>query len=131
MRDPSREAQSASNFGGDESITGGSCVERICDLMIGQGLVPYRIVRCKGTELCAVLFCRDAGHKDGLSTNAVSFALIDASKKKIVNIRDGRDVVFLPNMKFGREEALILSVDGSFIQMWCRAPQSENTKEGT
>jgi hypothetical protein len=75
--------------------------------------------------------CRDARHKDGLSTNAVSFALIDASKKKIVNIRDGRDVVFLPNTKFGREEALILSVDGSFIQMWCRAPQSENTKEGT
>jgi hypothetical protein len=26
---------------------------------------------------------------------------------------------------------LILSVDGSFIQMWCRAPQSENTKEST
>jgi hypothetical protein len=99
--------------------------------MIGPGLVPYRIVRCKGTELCAVLFCRDAGHKDGLSTDAVFFALIDTSKKEIVNIRDGRDVAFLPNSKPGREEALILSVDGSCIQMWYRAPQSKNTKEST
>jgi hypothetical protein len=77
-----------------------------------------------------MLFCRDAGHKDGLSTDAVSFALIDKSKKEIVNIRDGRDVAFLPNLKPGRKKALILSVD-AFILMWCRAPQSENTKEST
>jgi hypothetical protein len=100
-QESSREAQSASNFGGDESITGGSYVEMICDLMIGPGLVPYRIVRCKGTELCAVLFCRDARHKDGLSTDAVSFALIDTSKTEIVNIRDGRDVVSYPTRSLG------------------------------
>jgi hypothetical protein len=128
-QEPSREAQSSSNFGGEESVSGGSYIEIICDLAIDPGLVPYRIVRCKGTKLCAVLFCRNVGHKDGLSTDAVSFAFVDTNKKEIGKVYDGRDVAFLPNAKPGQEHALILSVDGSFIQMWRRSPQSEDTNE--
>jgi hypothetical protein len=128
-QEPPREAQSSSDFSGDESVSGGSYFEMICDLAVDAGLAPHRIVRCKGTNLCAVLYCRNAGHKDGLSTDAVSFSFIDTNKKELSKIYNGRDVAFLHNAKPGHEQALILSVDGSFIQMWHRSTQSDDTNE--
>jgi hypothetical protein len=70
----------------------------ICDLAVDSGLVPYGIVRCRSTnsKLCAVLYCRNAGHKHGLSTDVVSFAFVDTNKKEFGKVFDGRDVTFLP-----------------------------------
>ena len=130
-QDPTSEAQAASEYGDIESITGGNYIQLVCDIKIDADLVPRRIVRCKGSNLCALLLYRGLEHKNGPSTDAVSIAFVDTIKGDIIHVLEGRDIVLTCTAKpGGSEQALILSVDGSSMKKLCRVPSSNDSKEG-
>jgi hypothetical protein len=104
-QDPSPEAQKEAEYGDSETVMSGNYIELICNIKI-PNLVPRRIVRSRDTDLCAVV-----------STEALSIALIDTKTGKFVDIHDGNDIVFMPKSKACEEQALVVSVDGSFFQM--------------
>lgn len=103
----------------EDTSTGGSSGRLICDLSFA-GLTPDRIVRCKGSPLCAVLFRPSLGNSQGISVDPVSITLVNTNDGSILDTRDGRDVVFLPIDKDGCERALILGRDGTMMYMLFR-----------
>jgi hypothetical protein len=115
-QDPSPEAQKEAEYGEIETVTSGNYIELICDINI-PNLVPRRIIRSRDTDLCAVVMCPQINNEEGLSTEALSIALIDTKTGKFVDILDGKDIVFIPKSKACEEQALVLSVDGSSVQM--------------
>jgi len=123
--------KAASEYGDIEKITGGNYIQLICDIKMDDGLEPRRIVCGKGTKLCALLLYRGVEHKDGLSFDAVSIALVDTGKGEVVDIREGRDIVFMPNSKPGSEQALILSANGSSIHVLRRVPSPDDSEESS
>ena len=109
----------------EDTETGGSSSRLICDLSL-YGLVPHRIVRCKGSPICAVLFRPSLGNSQGISVDPISFTLVNTTDGSILDTRDGRDIVFLPMDQMGCERALVLGQDGTIIYMLCRI-KTENS----
>jgi len=100
----------------EDTETGGSSGRLICDLSF-TGLTPVRIVRCKGSPICAVLFQPSLGNSQGISVDPISFTLVDTTDGSILDTRDGRDIVFLPMDNQGCERALVLGQDGTIMYM--------------
>jgi hypothetical protein len=107
-QDPSPEAQKEAEYGDIETVTSGNYIELICDINI-PNLFPRRIVRSRDTDFCAVVMCPQINKEEGLSTKALSIALIDTNTGKFVDVRDGKDIVFIPKYKACEEQALVLS----------------------
>jgi hypothetical protein len=110
------EAQKEAEYGDSETVMSGNYIELICDIKI-PNLVPCRIVHSRDTDVCAVVMCPQINNEEGLSTEALSIALIDTKTGKFVDIHNGKDIVFMPKSKACEEQALVVSVDGSFSQM--------------
>jgi hypothetical protein len=129
-QDPSPEAQKEAENGDIETVTSGNYIEFICDINI-PNLVPRRIVHSRDTDLYAVLMCPQINNEEGLSTEALSIALLDTKTGKFVDIRDGKDIVFMPKSKAREEQALVVSVDGSSVQMLPRLPATDENEAKT
>jgi hypothetical protein len=126
---PSAVDQSQDDF--DGNVTGGSYSKVVCDLQIEAGRVPCRIVRCKGSELCAVLFRRTLDVEDGPLTEPDLIALVDTDAGEIVEILDGRDIVILPKTERSDERLLILSPDGGTLFMVVRTKGNSEWTKGS
>lgn len=122
---PKEDVKEASQFGDDEDIAiGGSTSDVICELdgKALSGMTPFRIVKCRGSSIVAVLFRPSLGNlsqgASGLSMDCVLIALLDSEKKKNVGIEivEGRDIAFLP-YDAGKCRALILSKDGGSVSI--------------
>lgn len=130
------ESKESSQFGDDEDLAvGGSLSDIVCELegKALSGLVPYRIVRCKGEALAAVLFRHSLGYSaqgivSGVSTDCVSIALVNTEKggDGINEIVEGRDVAFMPSLDT-TTRALVLGRDGSTISLCQRAQTGWST----
>ena len=46
-----------------------------------------------------MVMCPEVNHEEGLSTEAMSIALIDTKTGKLVDVREGKDIVFMPKAK--------------------------------
>jgi hypothetical protein len=75
--------------------------------------------------------CPKINNEEGLSTEALSIALLDTKTGKFVNIRDGKDIVFMPKSKAREEQALVVSVDRSSVQMLPRLPATDENEAKT
>ena len=113
----------------DQNVTGGSYANVVCELAAGEGLVPHRIVRCRGSPLCAVLFRRSISNQLGLLVDTCMIAIVDTSARCIIETREGRDLVFLPKDESGRDRALVLGQDGTMIYLLTRKPQAKPEKD--
>lgn len=115
---------------GNENATCGSTSSVVCELRCGDmssssTFVPHRIVRCKSSGHCAVLFASTLGDTNTVASRGVAvdpsiFALLDSDSSKrlpSIDYRKGRDVAFLPKGDDDHTRALILSEDGSSIHL--------------
>jgi hypothetical protein len=110
------------DFGRSDRVNGGSAsraVAALADVSIAD-LVPFRIVRCRGKEICAVLFqhgFRSQSTELELGSNdAVAVALVDFSTPKtILQVVEGRDICFCFDGQTDFPQGLLLSKDGSML----------------
>jgi len=114
----------------DGDVTGGSYADVVCELTFGHAMIPHRIVKCTGSPLCAILFRRSLGSAQGLALDPQQIRIYDTKNGKVVESREGRDIVFLPS-KPGAEKALVMGADGTMIYMMTRraSPKDEDGKE--
>lgn len=100
----------------DYDVTGGSNISIVCEIFFPMPeMVPHRIVSSNGTSpLCAVLF-RPSILTNEISLNPTHFCIYDTNTGKMLESREGRDVVFLPSSKAGEEKLLVLGTDGTMI----------------
>jgi hypothetical protein len=52
-------------------------------------------------------------------------------RKQFVDVRVRKDIVFIPKSKACEEQALVLSVDGSSVQMLRRVPSTDENEAKT
>lgn len=114
-----------------EVVSGGAVSDAIREVYDEAlvNLLPCRLTRCHGANVCAVLF-RPAiyskiGSKEGASPDAVSIAFVDfASANAPIEVVEGRDIVFWPTEEGGSPRGLILSRDGSSLTLfkWQNGP---------
>lgn len=116
------EAKSEDDFGGNDQVTSGAVSDVICSIYHESlsSLVPFRIVRCPGRSICAVLFRPALASKtdsEGVTTlDAVSVAIVDFSGSEAsVEMIEGRDVAFLPEQTGSDPTGLVLSRDGTSL----------------
>ncbi|GKY97024.1 hypothetical protein MPSEU_000661200 [Mayamaea pseudoterrestris] len=115
------EEKKDGGFGGDQVVKGGASSDAICELFDDalEGLVPFRIVRCKGRHLCAIMFRPRLFRKDGpsrLSLDACAIAFVEYSgSSPSIHAVEGRDVTFMPAVN---PRGVILSTDGSALTMF-------------
>jgi len=130
-RHAKEEAKEASQFGDDEEeiALGGSFSDVVCELegKALSGSVAFRIVRCPGSVICAVLLRPALGQTSqgilsSFSTGCVTIAVIEAAPNRQptgFEILEGRDIAFLPPEKPGAAvKALVLSRDGGSITIF-------------
>jgi hypothetical protein len=125
------EEKKDSGFGDEEVVKGGASTGSICELFDKEleGLVPLRVVRCKDTDVCAVLYrigfaTESSGTPANIASDATSIAYIDfAMAKPSIRVVEGRDALFLPANDEGSARGLILSKDGSTLTyfVWDRS----------
>ena len=128
-----KEDRGASEFGDSEPVLGGTSSDVICELLYSDsltGLTPFRIVRCPGAKVCAVLFLPALGEKDriqqGYLPQASSIALVDYSgPSPVIEVVEARDISFW--LKEGSTICgLLLSRDGASLTFfsWEESPKS-------
>lgn len=128
-----KEDRGASQFDDNEPVLSGTSSDVICELH-GEslnGLAPFRISRCKGANVCAVLFQSALGEKEGiqqgLRLEAVAIALVDFSgSSPALKVVEGRDITFWSHEGTGKASGLILSSDGASLTFfsWDENPRS-------
>jgi hypothetical protein len=105
----------------DGEAAGGTVSDVVCDLSHESliGLRPFRLVRCRGTNVCAVVFRHEfrvsAEDSTSMSFDTTSIVLVDFSGKLSLEIVQGRDICFLPNDGSEVPRGVILSCDGSSL----------------
>lgn len=109
-------------FGGGDTAKGGSSSDVVCELFDDKlhGLLPSRIVRCKGASICAVLFTPVPGRKAmttyGSSCDATAVAIVEfSSSNPVIRVIPGRDIAFWPREGSESQQGVVLSVDGSAL----------------
>lgn len=137
------ETREVSQFGDeDEPTFGGSTSDMICELDNEglSGLVPFRIVRCPGTKICAILYRPVLGNfsfgvQGGISLDCVSVALVDfgaGESEPIIEVFEGRDVAFMPSTSPQNVRILMLSRNGGSLSSYTFDSGSKKwRKEGT
>lgn len=116
------DSKDGRGFGGDDIVTGGASSDMICELFDEslEGFSPCRIVRCPGTDVCAVLYrlsvCSKSGKPEGFSEDASRIAVVDFSgSASAIHVRPGRDLAFFPYEGSGNPAGVILGEDGSTL----------------
>jgi len=118
------ETKEERGFGDTEEASGGASADVICELNDGalRGMAPTRIVRCIGSNVCAVLFRPAfASARSGKAlalVEADTIALVNFQETSpVINITKGRDIVFFPSEEEDSKSArgLILSADGASL----------------
>ena len=116
------EAKDDRGFGGDEAVKGGASSDVICELFDEtlEGLAPVRIVRCKGADVCAVLFrpavSAKTGTIQGFALDASHILFVDYSGPgSVLNVVAGRDVAFWPIESNGSPRGVLLNTDASAL----------------
>lgn len=120
--DETKEEKPATSFGDAEIEKGGALSDTICEIYDDKliGLVPLRITRCQGANICAVLYrpslCSKTGYKDGMAMDAVAIAVIDYSTPTpIIEVLEGRDISFWSLDESGTPRGCILTKVGLSI----------------
>eukprot|EP00977_Amphora_coffeiformis_P021910 scaffold10056_cov164-Amphora_coffeaeformis.AAC.7 len=118
----SKEDKPTSNFGDAEVEKGGASSDTICEIYDDKliGLVPLRITRCQGADICAILYrpslCSKTGYKDGMAMDAVAIAVIDYSTSTpTIEVLEGRDISFWSLDENGTPRGSILTKGGLSI----------------
>lgn len=131
------EAKEDKGFASDEVVRGGASSDIVCELFDESldELAPYRIIRCKGAKLCAVLFrpalSNKLGSSKGFTLNAVSIAFVDYSVvSPAIRVVDGRDVAFWPVEGSADPRGVILSQDGSALTSFTWDPSKRTCRLG-
>jgi hypothetical protein len=114
-----KEDRPSSNFGDSEIEQGGALSDAICEIYDDKliGLIPLRIVRCQGSDVCAVLYrpslCSKTGYKDGMAMDAVAMAVVDYSTPEpMIEVLEGRDITFWSRDSTGKPRGIILAKGG-------------------
>ena len=94
-----RKAEAQETIDGD--VTGGSYANVVCGLSFSQGMIHHRIVICKDSPLCAVLFWSSITRDTSL--DAEDIQVYDTSTGKMVESREGRDIVIMSSSKAGED----------------------------
>jgi hypothetical protein len=109
-------------FGDSDEVAGGAASEVICDLNHESliGLAPFRITRCQGRKVCAILFRHSLGLNSdvdkAISSKAAAIVLVDySSDKAAIKVVEGRDILFFPNTGGPDVRGLVLNIDGSSL----------------
>lgn len=111
-------------FGVSEEAFGGASADVICELNHEalRGMAPTKIVRCIGSDVCAVLFrpafASARSGKALVLVEANTIALVNFQKSSlIIHVTKGRDIVFFPSEEEDSTSArgLILSADGGSL----------------
>lgn len=125
-------------FGGDDVVTGGAISDSVCELYDEDldNLIPFRIVRQKGSNLCAVLYrpalAARSGAPTGFTLDATKIAFIDYSGSAAAfNVVEGRDVAFWSSEEPNSPCGVILSVDGSSLTSFTWDPSERSCKLGS
>ena len=117
--DESKDERPSSSFGDVEVEKGGALSDTICEIYDDKliGLVPLRITRCQGANVCAILYrpslCSKTGFKDGMSMDAVAIAIVDYSNTTpLIEVLEGRDISFWSLADDGTPRGMILTKGG-------------------
>lgn len=127
--------EGAGGFGNDEAVRGGASSDSVCELFdeAVDKLLPFRLVRCKGANLCAVIYrsalSTKVGSASALSMDGLAIAFVDYSgANPAIRVVEGRDVAFAPMEGGSSPRGWILSRDGSMLTFftWDTAAKSCN-----
>jgi len=132
------EVKEDRGFGSDDAVTGGAVSDVVCELFdeLLDGLSPCRIVRQRGSSLCAVLFrsslCAKMGSTNGFSLDASHIAFVDYSvASPVIHVVEGRDLAFWSSEGPNRPCGVILSSDGSSLTTFSWEKGKSNLRYGS
>jgi len=118
------DQKESTNFGDNDKVVGGAVSDAICELLKDEliGYVPFRIVRCPGSSLCAISYrralCSSKGSGLDVSLDAILIAFVDysgSSSETTIDVLRARDVAFLPTQEGKDPHGVLLSFDGTTL----------------
>jgi hypothetical protein len=115
------DSKEESGFGTSEQVKGGAATDVLCEIYHEDlmGLAPVRLVRCVGSDMCAILFGRrvDANRGPDFEDTITKIALVSfAEGRSDIHIMKGRDLILFPSSKDDSSvDGLVLNVDGSSL----------------